>query len=51
MGLLDGGHEVGFGSEAFEAFDLFAGAVEDQGDGQHVEVVLLVDGSLPRATG
>ena len=42
--LFDGVQEVGFGGEAFEALDLLAGAVEDQGDGQDIQVVLGAEG-------
>ena len=38
--MFDGGLEVVFGGEAFEAFDLLAGAVEDERDGQHIQVEL-----------
>jgi hypothetical protein len=45
-GLGDGGAELVFGSEAFEALDLLAGAIEDEGDGESVEVVFLGDGGV-----
>src|ERR1035437_4376096 len=49
--LLDGGQEIGFRGEAFEALDLLAGAVEDQRDRQLIEVVLLVERLAAQAHG
>ena len=50
--VFDGGLQVVFGSEAFEAFDLLAGAVEDQRDGEHDPgYTACRKASLPRATG
>src|ERR1019366_5701745 len=49
--LFDGGQEIGFRGEAFEALDLLAAAVEDQRDRQLIEVVLLVERLAAQAHG
>ncbi len=49
--MFDSGEDFGVGGEAFEAFDLFAGAIEDEGDGELVEVELFVERFAAEADG